>query len=160
METLIVEEEEHRNQYYEKKKKKKKKKASSKAAFRQINCRAFDSGVGLLPLPNRTTITKVSLDSMPYVQSPPSPKSVLPVFNDRTRPTYSNSPPPASVPIPKFYLEQKKTVSSSFNAREVARSAPVSLATSYVDKPFRSSSSNASATMTLRRMLNLENVDE
>ncbi|KAG2312101.1 hypothetical protein Bca4012_026633 [Brassica carinata] len=78
-------------------------------------------------------------------------------------PTYSNSPPPTSVLMPKFSLRQKRTVSLSFPApgpdvdiREVAKSASVS-PTSCADHPFQST---VSATMTLRRMLNLETADD
>ncbi|XP_010455990.1 PREDICTED: uncharacterized protein LOC104737490 [Camelina sativa] len=203
METLIVAVE-HRDQYYGKRSlvhHDRFRSAPSKT-FRQINCRTFHSGVGLLPRPKRTSssTTLAKGAALPQVQSPRSPKSVLPVFNhpsvgsgrrtspipiancrgpqirrcasefvDKRRslsyselwagPTYSNSPPPASVPIPKFSLHQKRTVSLTFPApdsavdiREVAMSAPVS-PTSSADNPFRST---VSATMTLRRMLNLE----
>ncbi|XP_010430090.1 PREDICTED: uncharacterized protein LOC104714425 [Camelina sativa] len=207
METLIVAVE-HRDQYYGKRTlvhhHDRFRSAPSKT-FRQINCRTFHSGVGLLPRPKRTSSSSTPLAkgaaAIPQAQSPRSPKSVLPVFNhpsvdsgrrtspipiannrgsqirsrcasefvDERRslsyselwagPTYSNSPPPASVPIPKFSLQQKRTVSLTFPApdsavdiREVAKSAPVS-PTSSGDNPFRST---VSATMTLRRMLNLE----
>ncbi|CAF2125568.1 BnaA03g57290D [Brassica napus] len=80
-------------------------------------------------------------------------------------PTYSNSPPPTSVSIPKFSLRQRRTVSLTFpspdsavDVLEVAKSAPVSPASSCDDdNPFHST---VSATMTLRRMLNLETADE
>ncbi|CAG7881747.1 uncharacterized protein LOC108868765 [Brassica rapa] len=80
-------------------------------------------------------------------------------------PTYSNSPPPTSVPIPKFSLQQRRTVSLTFpspdsavDVLEVAKSAPVSPTSSCDDdNPFHST---VSATMTLRRMLNLETADE
>ncbi|CAA0393307.1 unnamed protein product [Arabidopsis thaliana] len=199
METLIVAVE-LRDQYYGKKSlgHDRFRSAPSKT-FRQINCRTFQSGVGLLPRPKRTSSTPLTKGALSQVQSPRSPKSVLPVFHhpsvdsgrtspipiansrgsqirrcssefvDKRRslsyselwagPTYSNSPPPASVPIPKFSLQQKRTVSLTFPApdsavdiREVAKSAPVS-PTSSGDNPFRST---VSATMTLRRMLNLE----
>ncbi|ESQ37938.1 hypothetical protein EUTSA_v10028968mg [Eutrema salsugineum] len=203
METLIVAAE-HRNQYYGKKSlgHDRFRSAPSKS-FRQINCRTFHSGVGLLPRPKRTSSTPITKGALPQVQSPRSPKSVLPVFKppsvdcvgtspipianrkgsqilrsssefaDKRRslsyselwagPTYSNSPPPTSVPIPKFSLRQKRTVSLSFprvdsavDIREVAKSAPVS-PTSSGDSPFHST---VSATITLRRMLNLETADE
>lgn len=200
METLIVAVE-HRNQYYGKKSlgHDRFRSAPSKS-FRQINCRTFQSGVGLLPRPKRTSSAPINKGALPQVQSPRSPKSVLPVFNnsssvdkgrtnpipianskgsqirrsssefvDKRRslsyselwagPTYSNSPPPASVPIPKFSLREKKTLSwnlpapdSAVDIPEVAKSAPVS-PTSSGTNPFQST---VSATMTLRRMLNLE----
>ncbi|KAF8116493.1 hypothetical protein N665_0017s0049 [Sinapis alba] len=193
METLIVDTE-LRNQYYYGKKPLGHDgfRSSPSKTFRQINCRTFHSEVGLLPKPpKRTSSTPVTK----RVQSPPSPKSVLPSvdcvrtspipipnskgsqicceFVDERRslsyselwagPTYSNSPPPTSVPIPKFSLRQKRTVSLTFPAPEpdvdlpeVAKSAPVS-PTSFGDNPFHST---VSATMTLRRMLSLETADE
>ncbi|CAN7023238.1 unnamed protein product [Brassica oleracea var. botrytis] len=168
METLILAEEHRNNQYcYE-------KKPPSKT-FRQINCRTFHSGVGLLPRPppKRTT----SSSTTKGVHSPRSPKSVLPslrtvpipIGGERRSlsyselwagPTYSNSPPPTSVPIPKFSLRRKRTVSLTFpdvDLPEVAKSAPVSPTSSGDNNnPFHST---VSATMTLRRMLNIEFAD-
>ncbi|XP_004290612.1 PREDICTED: uncharacterized protein LOC101301058 [Fragaria vesca subsp. vesca] len=78
-------------------------------------------------------------------------------------PAYSNSPPPSSLPIPKFSVRPKRTVSlelpSSVSAIEmhpIAKSAPAS--------PTREHSSSKrdlfhnadSATRTLRRILNLD----
>ncbi|CAN8247994.1 unnamed protein product [Cochlearia groenlandica] len=195
METLILVAE-HRNQYSVKKSLRDDGfKSGPSKTYRQINCRTFHSGVGLLPRPKRassSSSTPINKRALPKVKSPCSPKSVLPVFNhpsvyskdyqihrscsefvDKRRslcyselwagPTYSNSPPPTSVPIPKFSLKQKRTVSLSFpppdsvvDIPEVAKSAPVS-PTSSGDNPFHST---VSATMTLRRMLNLESADE
>ncbi|CAH8352470.1 unnamed protein product [Eruca vesicaria subsp. sativa] len=175
MGTLILAEE-HRNQYYYEKKPlglgHDGFRPSPSKTFRQINCRTFHSGVGLLRNPPKRT------------HSPPSPKSVLPSSLDCVRtkpipigerrslsyyselwagPTYSNSPPPTSVPIPKFSLRQKRTVSLTFPAPdldvdlpEVAKSAPVS-PTSSGGNPFHCT---VSATMTLRRILNIETADE
>ncbi|KAL6271599.1 hypothetical protein ACE6H2_028510 [Prunus campanulata] len=85
-------------------------------------------------------------------------------------PAYSNSPPPSSLPIPKFSIRPKRTVSlelpSSASDMEmrpthlIAKSAPAS--------PTREHSSSAralfhnadSATRTLRRILNLDVDDE
>ncbi|XP_062019497.1 extensin [Rosa rugosa] len=82
-------------------------------------------------------------------------------------PAYSNSPPPSSLPIPKFSVRPKRTVSlelpSSVSAIEmhpIAKSAPPS--------PTREHSSSKrdlfhnadSATRTLRRILNLDVDDE
>uniref|UniRef100_A0A1J3DRL7 Uncharacterized protein n=1 Tax=Noccaea caerulescens TaxID=107243 RepID=A0A1J3DRL7_NOCCA len=205
METLIVAAE-HRNQYYGKRSLAHDRfRSAPSKTFRQINCRTFQSGVGLLPRPKRTSSTPLTKGGLPQAQSPPSPKSVLPVFNlpsdytgrssplpianskssqirrcssefvDKRRslsyselwagPTYSNSPPATSVPIPKFSLKQKRTISLSFPApdsgddiREVAKSAPVSPTSSGPgDNPFHCT---VSATLTLRRMLNLETADE
>lgn len=165
METLILAEE----HYYE-------KKPPSKT-FRQINCRTFHSGVGLLPRPpppKRTTSSSTTKGV--HFHSPRSPKSVLPslrtspipIGGERRSlsyselwagPTYSNSPPPTSVPIPKFSLRGKRTASLTFpdvDLPEVAKSAPVSPTSSGDDNPFNST---VSATMTLRRMLNIEFAD-
>ncbi|KAK9945279.1 hypothetical protein M0R45_010801 [Rubus argutus] len=82
-------------------------------------------------------------------------------------PAYSNSPPPSSLPIPKFSVRPKRTVSlelpssaSAIEMHPIAKSAPPS--------PTREHSStkrdlfhNAdSATRTLRRILNLDVDDE
>ncbi|XP_021281128.1 uncharacterized protein LOC110414328 [Herrania umbratica] len=82
-------------------------------------------------------------------------------------PAYSNSPPPSSLPIPKFSLRAKRTVSLDLPASDpvidvhpTAKSAPASptreLSPS-VAELFRSADS---ATKTLRRILNLENTDD
>ncbi|CAA7044135.1 unnamed protein product [Microthlaspi erraticum] len=204
METLIVAAE-HRNQYYGKRSLAHDRfRSAPSKTFRQINCRTFQSGVGLLPRPKRTSSSPLTKGALPQAQaqsqSPRSPKSVLPVFNlpsspipigsgkssqirrcasefvDKRRslsyselwagPTYSNSPPATSVPIPKFSLKQKRTISLSFPAPEsgdddirgVAKSAPVSPTSSGPDdNPFHCT---VSATLTLRRMLNLETAEE
>ncbi|OMP05087.1 hypothetical protein COLO4_09066 [Corchorus olitorius] len=82
-------------------------------------------------------------------------------------PAYSNSPPPSSLPIPKFSLRAKRTVSLDLPASDpvidvhpTAKSAPASptreLSPS-VAELFRSADS---ATKTLRRILNLDNTDD
>lgn len=82
-------------------------------------------------------------------------------------PTYSNSPPPSSLPIPKFSIRPKRTVSLDLpcSAPEmikthhpVAKSAPPSPTREYNNYNstrdiFRSADS---ATKTLRRILNLD----
>ncbi|KAG2330835.1 hypothetical protein Bca4012_019591 [Brassica carinata] len=192
METLILAEE-HRSYYGKKPPGHHGFRSSPSKTFKQINCRTFHSEVGLLPRPpKRTSSTPITKGAqsppspksfLPYVDcvrtSPiPIPNSkgsqIRSEFVDEGRslsyselwagPTYSNSPPPTSVPIPKFSLRQKRTVSLTFPAPdpdvvdlpEVAKSAPVS-PTSFGDNPFHST---VSATMTLRRMLNLESADE
>ncbi|KAF6138160.1 hypothetical protein GIB67_033574 [Kingdonia uniflora] len=76
-------------------------------------------------------------------------------------PTYSNSPPPSSLPIPKFSLRQKRSVSlelpvavavSGIKMHPISKSAPSSPTQSFMSSP----SSFASATKDLRRILHLE----
>lgn len=120
--------------------------------FRQINCRTFHYGygVGLLPRTKRTSLTKGPLPQAPceFVEK----RRSLSYSELWAGPTYSNSPPPTSLPIPKFSLRQKRTVSLSFPPPQAAKSAPVS-PTSSADNPFHTT---VSATVTLRRMLNLD----
>ncbi|XWS46841.1 hypothetical protein CRYUN_Cryun14cG0102900 [Craigia yunnanensis] len=82
-------------------------------------------------------------------------------------PAYSNSPPPSSLPIPKFSLRVKRTVSLDLPAADpvidvhpTAKSAPASPTRELkpsVAELFRSADS---ATKTLRRILNLDNTDD
>lgn len=213
METLFVPTE-HRNQCYGKVKSYGPGRfgSSPSKTFRQINCRTFHSGEGLLPRPNRAYSTPVTRCA-PQFQSPAaasfkarSPRSISPHANpvsvdnakscpipitskgsqtdrcssgflDEGRslsiselwagPTYSNSPPPSSVPIPKFSLRQKRTVSLNLPAtdpvadvRPVAKSAPASPSrehNSSVEERFLSADS---ATKMLRRILNLDIADK
>ncbi|KAL9239678.1 hypothetical protein vseg_013979 [Gypsophila vaccaria] len=82
-------------------------------------------------------------------------------------PAYSNSPPPSSLPMPKFDMKPKRTVSLELSAFEsdlklppMSKSAP----TTPTSKCSRSSadffSDGDSATKTLRRILNLDVVDD
>ncbi|XP_074316741.1 uncharacterized protein LOC141652997 [Silene latifolia] len=82
-------------------------------------------------------------------------------------PAYSNSPPPTSLPMPKFDMKPKRSVSldlpdfvSDLNMSPMAMSAP----TSPTSKSDRSSngffSDDDSATKTLRRILNLDIADD
>ncbi|PQQ16908.1 hypothetical protein Pyn_08903 [Prunus yedoensis var. nudiflora] len=85
-------------------------------------------------------------------------------------PAYSNSPPPSSLPIPKFSIRPKRTVSlelpSSASDMEMRPTHPI--AKSAPASPTREHSSSAralfhnadSATRTLRRILNLDVDDE
>lgn len=78
-------------------------------------------------------------------------------------PAYSNSPPPSSLPIPKFSVRPKRTVSLELPSlvhdvelRPIAKSAPTSPTREhgfYTRSPFRGADS---ATETLRRILNLD----
>ncbi|KAL6968304.1 hypothetical protein U1Q18_034107 [Sarracenia purpurea var. burkii] len=84
-------------------------------------------------------------------------------------PAYSNSPPPSSLPIPKFSLRPKRTVSldlplptaSDFNFHPIAKSAPPSPTRDHSNSSSRDLCHFAdSATKTLRRILNLDIADE
>lgn len=91
-------------------------------------------------------------------------------FSERwAGPAYSNSPPPSSLPIPKFSMRPpKRTVSldlpvnhgTDFNVQPTAKSAPAS--PSRVHSPSMKDLflSADSATKTLRRILNLDVADE
>lgn len=132
-------------------------------SFRGISCRTFQSGAGLLPTPLKSSdsFTKNAL-SAPLSPKTPSPtfkgtkrgpkanaKSssvAIPInkikfedcrkihFSERwAGPAYSNSPPPSSLPLPKFSLRPKRTVSldlptlaSEIEVRHFAKSAPTS----------------------------------
>lgn len=79
-------------------------------------------------------------------------------------PTYSNSPPPSSLPIPKFFVKPKRSVSLDLpgSCPEVemqlhAKSAPSSPRRG--DSPYAGDIFD-SATMDLRRILNLNLDDE
>lgn len=80
-------------------------------------------------------------------------------------PAYCNSPPPSSLPIPKFSLRQKRSVSLEIPVSElgikfhpVAKSAPSSPRGGSCPSPdsFLRSTASAVATKDLRRMLNLD----
>ncbi|XP_027160611.1 uncharacterized protein LOC113761706 [Coffea eugenioides] len=95
-------------------------------------------------------------------------------FSERwAGPAYSNSPPPSSLPIPKFSLRPKRTVSldlpsssaSDIDFRPIAKSAPASPTRERSPSPddlFHDgvSLSVDSATKTLRRILNLDLTDD
>ncbi|KAL1559670.1 hypothetical protein AAHA92_09985 [Salvia divinorum] len=128
--------------------------------FTGISCRTFQSGEGLLPTPLRSSSTKDSL-STPLSPKTPSPTFsenkmdrkpntktslvAIPIkikfedvgkihFSERwAGPAYSISPPPSSLPLPKFSVHPKRTVSldlptfaSEINMRPIAKSAPAS----------------------------------
>lgn len=130
-------------------------------SFRGISCRTFQSGAGLLPTPLKSkSFTKNALSDplSPKTPSPTSkehksvPKSnaqsssaAIPIkinfenegkfhFSERwAGPAYSNSPPPSSLPLPKFSMRPKRTVSldlptlaSEIDVRPIAKSAPAS----------------------------------
>lgn len=210
METLVVVAQ-HRNQYYGRSKGHSPGKFGSPPSrgFRDINCRTFESGAGLLPSPwkgyatsildpysktqprthcvnkKSSSASKVE-DGKPVKKNMKSSSSPIPIdfksagsmkerrFCDNScfselwaGPTYSNSPPPSSLPIPKFSMKPKRTVSLELPVcdrdicfEHLAKSAPAS-PTREMD---RSSSisflkDDDSATKTLRRILNLDITD-
>lgn len=85
-------------------------------------------------------------------------------------PAYSNSPPPSSVPIPKFFVPPKRTVSldlpsstvSEITLHPIARSAPPSPKREQNGsaRSLFHSTDYASATKDLCRILNLDMTDE
>lgn len=207
METLVVVAQ-HRNQYYSGRGKGNSSMRCGSApsgGFRDVNCRAFESGMGLLPSPFKSYGTPVmSRGSVsPKMQTPcaktggksmsedakPSKRSVrsspIPInlkgdgrkgtpsresfsFSELwAGPAYSNSPPPSSLPMPKFSVKPKRTVSlelpaleSDLNLQPMAKSAPASPTRESVDSPFSFLSDDDSATKTLRRILNLDIADD
>lgn len=145
----------------------------SSSGFKGINCRSFESGHGILPSPppfrhspEPKCPQKSSKRSSPIAISP-KPTNRGPSFYDEEEfssyselwagPAYSNSPPPSSLPIPKFSLRQKRSASLELPLPlpeivllPVARSAPPS--------PGRDKVS--SATENLRRILQLDVTDD
>ncbi|XVF80805.1 hypothetical protein PTKIN_Ptkin15bG0105000 [Pterospermum kingtungense] len=82
-------------------------------------------------------------------------------------PAYSNSPPPSSLPIPKFSLRVKRTVSldlpaadSVIDVHPTAKSAPASPTRELNPSVAELFHSADSATKTLRRILNLDSADD
>uniref|UniRef100_A0A1D1YV87 Uncharacterized protein C6orf132 n=1 Tax=Anthurium amnicola TaxID=1678845 RepID=A0A1D1YV87_9ARAE len=165
--------------------------SSTSSGFRGINCRSFQSGVGILPVPSHglasfTSPQPAKQRSLPFHSEPPkqprrsSTISIGPGpimrgtslnddIGDSERwagPAYSNSPPPSSLPIPKFSLRQKRTGSLELpgpsygrKIQPLAKSAPPSPSREY------SSASDFlfnidSATQDLRRILHLDIVDD
>lgn len=81
-------------------------------------------------------------------------------------PTYSNSPPPSSLPIPKFSLKPRRTVSlelppveSEIDLHPIAKSAPTSPTRELKHSAVSFLHVDDSATKTLRRILNLDIAD-
>ncbi|TKY52639.1 hypothetical protein E2542_SST24161 [Spatholobus suberectus] len=195
METLFVVEQ-HKNQYYSRSKSQDHARfgSSPSRGFRDINCRTFESGrTGILPTPLKSDgspKTPPNSDNKTPGNVKVAPKSTpIPISGKAYRkesedvpggglmlselwagPTYSNSPPPSSLPIPKFSVRPKRTVSldlpgsssPEIEMRPVAKSAPSSPSREDLDLPFtRDLFVNAdSATKTLRRILNLNISDD
>ncbi|TMX04516.1 hypothetical protein EJD97_007844 [Solanum chilense] len=82
-------------------------------------------------------------------------------------PAYSNSPPPSSLPMPKFFLRPKRNASLELPTsacdihlrRPIAKSAPASPTRESSLSPGIVYDNTDSVTQTLRRMLNLETND-
>lgn len=163
--------------------------ASTSLGFKEINCRTFQSSIGLLPSPPRifpsygTTLDqnysgcrseppKMSRKTNPITISPNHQSPQIPAFYEDlccselwAGPAYSNSPRPSSLPIPKFSLRQKRSISLDLPGSKSedivlppeAKSAP---STSPRDPSVSPSAdfllTTASATENLRRILNLD----
>ncbi|KAI4340211.1 hypothetical protein MLD38_025072 [Melastoma candidum] len=132
-------------------------------SFRELSCRTFQSGVGLLPTPFNDLPTPAAVSNQTpgsglkaILQGTPIaiPAKVRSVEKDEgiirdellnrrvcyselwAGPAYSNSPPPSSLPIPKFSLRSKRTTSldlpdsamavDGFSVHYAAKSAPSS----------------------------------
>ncbi|XP_064995721.1 uncharacterized protein LOC135631770 [Musa acuminata AAA Group] len=191
METLVAVAH-HRNQYCSRNKSRITDHfgSSPSKGFRVISCRTFQSGGALLQSPPSEVFSfnshlerkssgsyseppKRSRRSKPIpINPPPTPKGAtftvdLSYCELWAGPAYSNSPPPSSLPIPKFSLRQKRSVSldipvpkSDITLQPMSKSAPSS--------PTRESTSpvndfllnNATATENLRRILHLDIIDD
>lgn len=138
-------------------------------SFRAINCRTFQTGFPDLKSPPQ-------FHSEPPKQlskSKSKPISITPSkltkFNSEdfslcqpfAGPAYSNSPPPSSLPIPKFSLRQKRSVSlelpvgkPQMELRPLAKSAPASPTG---ERSTEFSLDVAIATENLRKILHLDN---
>ncbi|KAJ4845259.1 hypothetical protein Tsubulata_034374 [Turnera subulata] len=190
--------------------------ASPSRHFREINCRTFQSGAGLLPTPFKSCSTPVAKrplsSSSPKTPSPAckypsishsvdsshfkiaSKSSPIPIsgkaprkeraaseelgalsrslpFSERwAGPAYSNSPPPSSLPIPKFSMRPKRTVSLDLPLKDDddtgvilqpnSKSAPASPTREHTPVAKELFLSADFATKTLRRILNLDVADE
>lgn len=169
--------------------------SSPPRGFKGINCRTFQSGVAILPSPPTKDFSfngysepkspvyyseppKRSRRTKPIpINAPPTPKEAT--FADDfscselwAGPAYSNSPPPSSLPIPKFSLRQKRSMSleipvpkSEVTFQPISRSAPSSPsreATTSINDFLNNATatSTATATETLRRILHLDIVDD
>ncbi|KAK4731965.1 hypothetical protein R3W88_024953 [Solanum pinnatisectum] len=211
METLVVVSQ-HKNHYYDRTKGQAPIGFGSfgsppSVGFKEINCRNFESGAGILPTPLKACSTPVTKNgySSSFCSKTPSPPSLIqgkshsegqkkskksvsiPIdiklggdsrmegsLNDEfayselwAGPAYSNSPPPSSLPIPKFSVKPKRTVSLDLPTTSpfgidlppFAKSAPASPTRERSPSPGVLSDSTDSATQTLRRILNLEIMD-
>lgn len=142
------------------------------------------------PPSTKTPVSPLSTDpgcSKPVQKSSPIPISAKFICNEKfsdegfdgslsfserwAGPTYSNSPPPSSLPIPKFLQLPKRTQSFDFpnvvshhdvSVHLISKSAPTSPTRDFSPPPISKDLfySADSATITLRRILNLKPSDE
>ncbi|KAG0478797.1 hypothetical protein HPP92_013516 [Vanilla planifolia] len=188
METVVVVAR-HQNQSVPRRRLKKSDRFGSNlfGNLKGISCRSFQPCIGILPSRalgvSCSFLTQATQNPLFHSEPPkpssrvhpsvvsakPSPTKVSSVFNDQTcserwaGPTYSNSPPPTSLPMPNFSLRQKRSLSlelpvdrSGIALQQGTKSAPASPTW---DSPVVSRNSflnNASATKNLRRILNLD----
>lgn len=169
--------------------------SSPPRSFKGMNCRSFESSPGILPPPPSKLHSYGSLPDpkSPFSFSePPKPrKRSTPIAIKRKQsppkvnlfgdgfsnselwagPAYTNSPPPSSLPIPKFSLRQKRSISlelpnldAEIKPHPVSKSAPSSpsgASRSHASGFFRdTASATASATENLRRILHLDINDD
>ncbi|KAF3326719.1 Proline-rich nuclear receptor coactivator [Carex littledalei] len=136
--------------------------------FRAINCRTFQAGLTDLKSPpqfhseppkqlSKAKSKPISITPSKLAKFNSEDLSLCPPF---AGPAYSNSPPPSSLPIPKFSLRQKRSVSlelpvckSEIDMRPMAKSAPTSPTGERVAE---FSLDVAIATENLRRILHLD----
>lgn len=138
------------------------------------NCRSVDY---------TTTKSKTTVKSNPIAINFKTPKNER-AFNEKfpidfetmsyserwAGPAYSNSPPPSSLPIPKFSMRPKRTVSLELPVANdvcgiemnhpIAKSAPPSPTREHTGSTRNVFVSADSATQTLRRILNLDHADD
>ncbi|XP_047072030.1 extensin-like [Lolium rigidum] len=153
--------------------------------YQAVNCRAFHSSVSIGILPSPPT-PPPSRPTRNYSPEPKTPKQQQQLHNGKKRsraipitpsgsppagpelwagPAYSNSPPPSSLPIPKFSsLHQKRSVSLELPPADRsdhvellvhAKSAP-STPTAGSTLGFFGDDDTAIATENLRRILHLD----
>ena len=165
---------------------------------RGINCRSYQSGAGILPTPFKAFSTPETKHTPSQSHSKTTPIDIVNNMKEKDSvfiasesgcgcgfecegenlsfcelwagPTYSNSPPPSSLPIPKFSLRPKRTVSlelpsgsamvandaeMGFHRHSIAKSAPTS-----PTREHGNCTRDMFATKTLRRILNLDVDDD
>lgn len=184
METIVVVAQ-HRNQYYNRSKSHISDHlvSSPSRSFKRVNCRAFHSSPGVLPSPPSfanisdpksarffySEPTKQGKRNRSFTLSPSLSPKVINFTADIScselwaGPAYSNSPPPSSVPIPKFSLRPRRSISLELPLSEpevvvpaAAKSAPSSPTREPADGFFLNT---LTATENLRRILHLDIAD-
>ncbi|KAE9611478.1 hypothetical protein Lal_00011658 [Lupinus albus] len=192
METLVLVEQ-HKNQYYSSRSKPQGRArfgSSPSKEFRGINCRTFMTTTGILPIPlhspsspksplpttpsnnktfGKTTplTTPIPINAKALRKEKTFPEDVL-LSELWAGPTYSNSPPPSSLPIPKFSVMPRRTVSLELPGPSSPEIEILPVAKSVPPSPGRDHSPSTrdlfvnadSATKTLRRILNLNINDD